>query len=97
MNLLISYFGLSIYYVIFYDKIGKFALGGYIFMWGAMQNSIYFKDLVGIKSYNGTFSQTHHIFGISDTMIIKDSYHYILDTLILVALVIPFSLLSFLL
>lgn len=66
-------------------------------MWGAMQNSIYFKDLVGIKSYNGTFSQTHHIFGISDTMIIKDSYHYILDTLILVALVIPFSLLSFLL
>lgn len=68
-----------------YEKIGKFALGGYTFMWGAMQTSIYFRGVEGIVSYNETFSGTHHLFGMSDTMIIKDTYHCILDVLILVA------------
>lgn len=70
---------------IFNDKIGKFVLGGYTFMWGAMQASIYFKGVDGVKGYNETFSQTHHLFGVSDTMIIKDTYHCILDILILAA------------
>lgn len=67
------------------DKIGKYIITGYIFLWGIMQATIYFRDADGIKSYNESFNQTHHLFKISDTFVVKDTYHFVLDILILSA------------
>lgn len=67
------------------DSIGKYAMTVYSLLWGMMQLSNYFKNASEIKSYNETFSEMHHIFGVSDLLVIKDTYHLLLDILILIA------------
>lgn len=69
------------------DNIGKYVIAGFIFLWGGIQLSIYFKSKSGIKSYNQFFSDTHHIIAASENFIVKDTYHLVLDGLILFAFI----------
>ena len=69
------------------DNIGKYIIAGFIFLWGGIQLSIYFKSKSGIESYNQFFSDTHHIIEASENFIVKDTYHLILDVLILLTLI----------
>ena len=69
------------------DKIGKYIIAGFIFLWGGVQLSMYFKSKSGIESYNQFFSDTHHIIEASENFIVKDTYHLILDVLILLAFI----------
>lgn len=77
----------SIVLFILKDNIGKYIIAGFIFLWGGIQLSIYFKSKSGIESYNQFFSDTHHIIAASENFIVKDTYHLILDVLILLALI----------
>ena len=76
----------SIVSFILYDKIGKYIIAVFVFIWGAIQFSIYFKSDSGIEKYNQFFSDTHHIIAASENHIVKDTYHLILDILIILAL-----------
>ena len=77
----------SIVLFILKDKIGKYVIAGFIFLWGGVQLSIYFKSKAGIESYNQFFSDTHHIIEASENFLVKDTYHLILDVLILLAFI----------
>ena len=77
----------SIVLFILKDNIGKYVIAGFILLWGGIQLSIYFKSKYGIESYNQFFSDTHHIIEASQNFIDKDTYHLILDVLILLALI----------
>ena len=77
----------SIVLFILKDKIGKYIIALFILLWGGIQFSIYFKSKSGIESYNKFFSDTHHIIEASENFIVKDTYHLILDILILLAFV----------
>ena len=77
----------SIVLFILKDNVGKYVIDVFIFLWGAIQFYIYFKSKSGIESYNQFFSDTHHIIEASENFIVKDTYHLILDVLILLALI----------
>ena len=77
----------SIVLFILKDNIGKYVIAGFVLLWGGIQLSIYFKSKSGIESYNQFFSDTHHIIEASQNFIVKDTYHLILDVLILLALI----------
>ena len=77
----------SIVLFILKDNIGKYVIAGFIFLWGAIQLSIYFTSKSGIESYNQFFFDTHHIIAASENFIVKDTYHLILDGLILSAFI----------
>ena len=77
----------SIVLFILKDKIGKYIIALFILLLGGIQFSIYFKSKSGIESYNKFFSDTHHIIEASENFIVKDTYHLILDILILLAFV----------
>ena len=77
----------SIVLFILKDKIGKYVIAVFVFIWGAIQFSIYFNSKSGIESYNQFFSDTHHIIAASESFIVKDTYHLILDILIFLAFV----------
>ena len=77
----------SISLFILKDNIGKYVISGFIFLWGGIQLSIYFKSKSGIESYNQFFSDTHHMIEASENFIVKDTYHLILDVLILLAFI----------
>ena len=69
------------------DNIGKYVIAVFIFLWGGIQLSIYFKSKTSIESYNQFFADTHHIIAVSENFIVKDTYHLILDILILLAFI----------
>ena len=77
----------SIVLFILKDTIGKYVIAGFILLWGGIQVSIYFKSKSGIARYNQFFSDTHHIIAASENFIVKDTYHLVLDVLILFALI----------
>ena len=77
----------SIVLFILKDNVGKYIIAVFIFLWGAIQFSIYFKSKSGIESYNQFFSDTHHFIAASENFIVKDTYHLILDALILSAFI----------
>ena len=77
----------SIVLFVLKDTIGKYVIAGFILLWCGVQGSIYFKSKSGIESYNRFFSDTHHIIAPSENFIVKDTYHLILDILILLALI----------
>ena len=77
----------SIVLFILNDKVGKYVIAGFIFLWSGVQLSIYFQSKSGIESYNQFFSDTHHIIEASENFIVKDTYHLILDVLILLAFI----------
>ena len=77
----------SIVLFVLKDNIGKYVIAGFIFLWGGIQLSIYFTSKSGIESYNQFFSDTHHIIAASENFIVKDTYHLILDVLILLAVI----------
>ena len=77
----------SIVLFILKDNIGKYVIACFVFLWGVIQLSIYFKSKAGIESYNRFFSDTHHIIEASENFIVKDTYHLILDVLILLAFI----------
>ena len=81
----------SIVLFILKDNIGKYVIAGFIFLWGGIQLSIYFKSESGIESYNHFFSETHHIIEASESFIVKDTYHLILDVLILLSFISAIS------
>ena len=80
-----------IFLFILKDNIGKYVITGFVFLWGGVQLYIYFKSKSGIESYNQFFSDTHHIIGASENFIVKDTYHLILDVLILLAFIATIS------
>ena len=69
------------------DNVEKYVITAFIFIWGAVQFSNYFKSKSGIASYNQFFSDTHHVIAASENFVVKDTYHLILDILILSALI----------
>ncbi|MDR0964798.1 MAG: hypothetical protein LBM60_09300 [Clostridium sp.] len=71
-----------------FEKVGQWLLLLFLVGWAFMQSSMYFRSAKGIKSYNDFFLNegTHRLFTMSDTILIKDTYHIILDVLILAAL-----------
>ncbi len=77
------------------DKIGKYALPGFLLLWGAFQLSLYFSSGDGIVSYNKMFADTHHIIAASSDVLIKDTYHIFLDIFILLALISSITFLVF--
>ena len=77
----------SIVLFILKDNIGKYVIAGFVLLWGGIQLSIYFKSKSGIESYNQFFCDTHHIIEASENLIVKDTYHLILDALILFAFI----------
>jgi len=75
------------------DRIGKYILFIFIFLWSIIQfYSHWYYTLFGtteekIISYNNYFKETYHIIPASETIIIPDFYHIILHILILTALI----------
>ncbi len=78
-------------YIVFIwkDKVGKYILLVFLFGWSCMQYEKYFMSSERIQSYNEYFLRegTHRIFPVSDSFLVKDTYHLCLDIFILAALV----------
>jgi hypothetical protein len=73
---------------VFKDKSGKYILSVFLILWAFIQYPMWFiKKPDRIESYNTFFEKTHHLIEVSHTRLIKDTYHIVLDTLILLALV----------
>jgi hypothetical protein len=70
------------------EKIGKWALSIFLGCWAVLQYSKYFGSRESIESYNAFFASenTHRIFPPSESFLIKDTYHIVLDILLLIAL-----------
>jgi hypothetical protein len=79
-----------IFLFIRFEKIGQWLIMIFLIGWAYMQGSMYFRSADGIKSYNDFFLSegTHRLFPISATILIKDTYHIVLDILILTALLV---------
>jgi len=69
------------------EKIFKYVLLVFTVLWLGGQAANYFKSPDGIAQYNNIFSDTHHIIPASDTIAVPDTYHLLLQILILLALV----------
>lgn len=80
------------------EKIGKYMLSIFIFLWAMIQfYSHWYYTIFGaseekIISYNQFFKETYHIIPSSNSILIPDLYHIILHILILITL---FSLIIF--
>ncbi|WP_167958476.1 hypothetical protein [Anaerosporobacter faecicola] len=78
------------------EKIGKFVLAGWLFMWFVAQFFCHwFYTIFGVseeklRSYNACFKDTYHIIPASDTVLIPDLYHIVLHILILSAFLVTF-------
>ncbi|MDR2202480.1 MAG: hypothetical protein LBP26_06985 [Clostridiales bacterium] len=83
---LLLFIGAAVVFIL-KDKVGKYVLTGFLFVWFLIQASVYFSAKQGIAKYNDFFFDTHRIFAASDTFIIKDTYHIFLDLFILFALI----------
>ena len=76
------------------EKIGKYILTVFMFMWCYIQyTSHWHYTFFGatakkLSSYNNYFKNTYHIVPISDSTIIPDFYHIILHLLILTSLLL---------
>ena len=81
-------FIVGIVFFILKDKIGKYILSIFIFLWGVFQFTTYFKTGESIDAYNKTFADTHHIIAASQETLIKDTYHIFLDIFILLAFIV---------
>ncbi|MDE7328538.1 MAG: hypothetical protein K2N57_02160 [Clostridia bacterium] len=81
-------FIVGIVFFILKDKIGKYILSIFIFLWGVFQFTTYFKTGESIVAYNKTFADTHHIIAASQETLIKDTYHIFLDIFILLAFIV---------
>lgn len=86
------FIALSILFIV-KDKIGKYLLSVFIFLWVIIQYfSHWYYTLFGasdkkIISYNRFFKETYHIIGPSETMVVPDLYHIVLHILILETLI----------
>jgi len=70
------------------ERIGKYAMFAFLLCWGFIQFPIWFnQNSENILSYNNFFASTHHIIKPSNEQLIKDTYHIILDILILTGLI----------
>jgi hypothetical protein len=76
-----------------YHKKQALYLISFLVMWLFVQfSSHWYYTLFGasekkLAGYNNYFSNTHHIFGMSETTLIPDTYHIVLHLLIIGALV----------
>lgn len=73
----------------FKEKIALPLLTILLVMWFVMQIMIYFRS--DFTSYYEFFSNTHRMFKTSELILVKDTYHMILDVLISLALVLDIS------
>lgn len=70
------------------EKIGRWCLFVFLAIWGCViQYPMYFSTHDGIESYNAFFRDTYHLFPPSDTILVKDFYHTVLDILIGLSLI----------
>jgi len=75
------------------DKIGKYALSGFLLMWLGIQfSSHWYYTIFGasetkIAGYNKFFAATYRIIPASDNIIIPDLYHIVLHIFILLSLI----------
>jgi hypothetical protein len=70
------------------NNIGKYSLLVFMVVWGCIQFPQWFNQNINkISSYNNFFKNTHHIINQSNTQLIKDTYHIILDILIFWAII----------
>jgi hypothetical protein len=70
------------------EKVGKYAMPIFLIIWGFIQYPLYiFHTQEGLVRYNNFFQDTHHIIAPSNTVLIKDTYHIVLDILILLSFV----------
>lgn len=82
----IVFFGCAVFFVL-KDNIGKYVLAVFLLLWGAFQFSVYFKSGDGIASYNEFFADTHHMIAASPDVLVKDTYHILLDIFISLAFI----------
>lgn len=82
----IVFFGCAVFFVL-KDNIGKYVLAVFLLLWGAFQFSVYFKSGDGIASYNEFFADTHHMIAALPDVLVKDTYHILLDIFISLAFI----------
>jgi len=75
------------------QNIGRIYLSSFYGLWFLMQyiltgHYIIFPNLSKIESYNRYFENTHHIIKPSSTVLVPDTYHIVLFTLIIAACLI---------
>lgn len=79
------------------DKIGRYLLSIFVFIWSAIQFfSHWYYTLFGASDkktilYNQFFKETYHIIPSSETMVIPDFYHIVLHILITINLIFLIS------
>ncbi|MDR3263684.1 MAG: hypothetical protein LBT30_05170 [Clostridiales bacterium] len=80
-------FAVAIFLFIWREKIGKWVIFAFLLCWLCIQGAIYFRnDYSGYYLYFAE-ANTHRIFTENAYFLIKDTYHLILDILILSAFI----------
>lgn len=92
----VAVYAVTIVLFIWREKIGKWAVLAFLAGAASIQGAIYFRD--DFSGYYTFFAgeNTHRIFPENSQFLVKDTYHLILDALILIALIgmISFSVQS---
>lgn len=76
---------------LFKEKIGKYILSIWLFLWGITQffshwyYTIFGASQLKLSMYNNIYSETYHIVSRSETTIVPDLYHIILHILIVIS------------
>jgi hypothetical protein len=80
-------YGILIYLFVRHEKIGKWLVSVYLLVWSITQGSQYFSN--DFTGYYRFFADegTHRILPENSAFLVKDTYHIILDTLILAAFI----------
>lgn len=77
----------------FKERLGKYILTGFLFLWGIAQFfSHWYYTIFGasekkLEVYNNFFADTYHIIPASKNILIPDFYHIVLHILILVSFI----------
>jgi hypothetical protein len=71
----------------FKENVGKWLLGTVLALWIFIQGQMYFMSAERLANYNNYFSNTHHIIEPSSDFLIKDTYHIVLDILIMLSII----------
>lgn len=80
-------FIIAIFLYAFKENVGKWLLGAVLAIWAFVQGQKYFMSTERIINYNNYFSNTYHIIKPSSVFLIKDTYHIVLDILIMLSII----------
>jgi hypothetical protein len=86
----ILFFGIYAVLVILFflkESIFKYVNMVFCFLWLLGQMMNFFASPAGVANYNRIFHETHHIVPPSDTIAVPDTYHLILQSLIVLVFI----------